>query len=40
MALCYEISSSVRKYEDSGALVIGAGVDHKKLIKSLEVIMR
>jgi predicted Zn-dependent peptidase len=40
MALCYEISSSVRNYEDSGALVISAGVDHKKLIKSIEVILR
>ncbi|MFH1189968.1 MAG: pitrilysin family protein [Candidatus Omnitrophota bacterium] len=40
MALCYEISSSVRRYEDCGALVVGAGVDDKKLIKALEVILR
>ena len=40
MALCYEISSSVRRYEDCGAFLVSAGVDHKKLIKSLEVILR
>ena len=40
MALCYEISSSVRKYDDAGALVVSAGVDHKKVVKSLEVIFR
>ncbi len=40
MALCYEISSSARKYEDSGALVISAGVDDKKLVKALEVILK
>lgn len=40
MALCYEISSSVRKYEDSGALVISAGVDEKKLIKATELILK
>lgn len=40
MALCYEISSSVRRYEDCGSFVIGAGVDDKKLSRSLEVILR
>lgn len=40
MALCYEISSSVRRYEDSGAFVVSAGVDDKKLIKALEIILR
>ncbi len=40
MALCYEISSSVRRYEDCGALVISAGVDDKKLIKSIGVILK
>lgn len=40
MALCYEISSSVRKYEDSGALVISAGVDQKKLSRAIEVVMK
>jgi len=40
MALCYEISSSVRKYEDSGAVVISAGVDEKKLVKATETILK
>lgn len=40
MALCYEISSSMRRYEDTGAFVIGAGLEEKKLIKALEVIFR
>jgi predicted Zn-dependent peptidase len=40
MALCYEISSSIRRYEDCGALVISAGVDHKKLAKAEEVILK
>lgn len=40
MALCYEISSSVRRYEDAGAFVVGAGLEEKKLIKVLEIIFR
>lgn len=40
MALCYEISSSIRRYEDCGAFVVSAGVDQKKLIRALEVILR
>lgn len=40
LALCYEISSSARLYEDSGAFVISAGVDDKKLIKALEIILK
>lgn len=40
MALCYEIASSVRKYEDTGAFVIGAGLEEKKLLKALETIFR
>lgn len=40
MALCYEISSSIRRYEDCGAFAVSAGVDHKKFIKALEVILR
>ncbi|MDP3730302.1 MAG: pitrilysin family protein [Candidatus Omnitrophota bacterium] len=40
LALCYEISSSVRKYEDAGAFVIGAGLDESNLIKALEVIFK
>lgn len=39
LALCYEISSGIRKYEDTGAFTISAGVDDKKLIKALEVIL-
>jgi predicted Zn-dependent peptidase len=40
MALCYEISSSIRRYDDCGAFVISAGVDNKKLVKALDVILR
>ena len=40
MALCYEISSSIRRYEDCGAFVVSAGVDNKKLVKALEVILK
>lgn len=40
MALCYEISSSIRRYEDCGALVISAGVDEKNLIRAIEMILR
>lgn len=40
MALCYEISSSARLYDDAGVFVIGAGVDDKKLPKAIEVILR
>jgi len=40
MALCYEISSDVQRFDDSGAFVVSAGVDHKKLNKALEVILR
>lgn len=40
MALCYEISSSIRRYEDCGSFVVGAGVDQKKLVKALEVILK
>lgn len=40
MALCYEISSSVRRYEDCGAFVIDAGVDNRKLARALEVVLR
>lgn len=40
LALCYEISSSMRRYEDTGALVIGAGLDAAKIVKALEVILR
>ena len=40
MARCYEISSSIRRYEDCGAFAVSAGVDDKKLLKALEVIFR
>jgi predicted Zn-dependent peptidase len=40
MALCYEISSSIRRYDDCGAFVVGAGVDQKKLARALEVILK
>ncbi|MDD5423060.1 MAG: pitrilysin family protein, partial [Candidatus Omnitrophica bacterium] len=40
MALCYEISSTIRRYDDCGAFIISAGVDDKKLIEALEVILR
>ncbi len=40
LALCYEISSSVRKYEDMGAFVIGAGLDESNLVRALDVIFK
>jgi predicted Zn-dependent peptidase len=40
MALCYEISSNIRRYEDCGAVVISAGVDHEKLIRALEAVLK
>ncbi|MDD5173815.1 MAG: pitrilysin family protein [Candidatus Omnitrophota bacterium] len=40
LALCYEISSSVRKYEDAGAFVIGAGLDESNLVRAIEVILK
>ena len=39
MALCYEISSSIRRYEDCGAFVVSAGVDDKKCVKALKVVL-
>lgn len=40
LALCYEISSSIRRYEDTGAFCIGAGLDEANLIKALGIIFR
>jgi predicted Zn-dependent peptidase len=40
MALCYEISSSTRKYYDTGAFVIGAGLEEKKLLNAMDVIFK
>ncbi|MFA6142563.1 MAG: pitrilysin family protein [Candidatus Omnitrophota bacterium] len=39
MALCYEISSSIRRYEDCGAFVVSVGVDDKKCIEALKVVL-
>ncbi|MBN1526856.1 MAG: insulinase family protein [Candidatus Omnitrophica bacterium] len=39
LALCYEIASSTRRYEDAGAFVVSAGVDERKLVNALEVIL-
>lgn len=38
--LAYDISTSIKHYTDTGAFLISAGVDNKKLIKSLEVIIK
>jgi len=38
--LCYDISTSVRKYKETGAFVIHAGVDNKKLMKAAEEITK
>ena len=40
MALCYDISSSVRRYKETGALVIHAGVDDSKLATASRGIIR
>jgi predicted Zn-dependent peptidase len=40
LALCYEISSAVRRYDDTGAFVVSAGIDAKNLIKALDVILK
>lgn len=39
MALCYEISSSVKRYKDTSAFVIHAGVDNANLLKATREIM-
>ena len=38
-ALCYDISSSVKKYKDTGAFVIHAGVDNSKMIEAAKEII-
>lgn len=38
--LAYEISSSIKHYQDTGALVISAGIDNKKVPKAIKVIMK
>lgn len=40
LALCYEISSSTRLYDDDGVFVISMGVDDKKIVESLGIILR
>lgn len=37
--LAYEISSSIKHYHDTGALVISAGIDNKKVPKAVKVII-
>ena len=38
-ALCYDISSSVRRYKDTGAFIIHAGVDNNKLLDASKEII-
>ncbi len=38
--LAYDIATSVKHYADTGAFLIGAGVDNKKVAPSIDVIMR
>ncbi len=37
--LAYEIGSGVRKYHETGAFSVDAGVDHKKAVEALKVIL-
>lgn len=39
LGLAYEISSSVKHYDDTGALVVSAGIDTKKVIRAIKVIV-
>jgi len=38
--LAYEISSSVKHYHDTGALVVSAGIDNKKVEKAMGLILK
>ena len=38
--LAYEIGSQVRRYRDTGAFTISAGVEHRKLLRALRVILQ
>ena len=40
MALCYDVSSSVKRYKETGAFVIHAGVDNNKLLETSKAIIR
>jgi len=37
--LAYEISSSVKHYHDTGALIVSAGIDNKKVSRAVKVIL-
>ena len=39
-ALCYDVSTEVRKYKDSGGLIIHLGVGQSKIIHALDMIMK
>jgi len=39
LGLAYEISSSVKHYHDTGALIISAGIDNKKVSRAVKVII-
>ena len=38
--LAYDISTGIKHYADTGAFVVSAGVDHKKLIKVIEIMAK
>ncbi len=38
--LVYEIGTSVKKFQDTGAFVISAGLDNKKVLNSVELIVK
>ena len=38
-ALCYDVSSSVKKYEDTGAFLIHAGVDNNRVEQALHAVI-
>lgn len=38
--LCYEIGSEVKRYRDTGFFSVSAGVEHRHLAKSLQVILK
>ncbi|MBL7155889.1 MAG: insulinase family protein [Candidatus Omnitrophica bacterium] len=39
-ALCYDVSSGVRRYKETGAVIIHAGVDNNKLLEATKEIIR
>jgi len=38
--LCYEIGSQVKRYRDTGLFSVSAGVEHRNLIRCLDLILR